>query len=80
MKIEKAEPKPLFKPVTITLETPEEVISMRAIVAAAYRGKSVGDTMRLWGRVEADGKPQPKDADDFCSRLNSEMCNERLHQ
>lgn len=76
MKVAKVEP--AFKPVTITLESLEEVISMRAIVSAARQGKTITETMRYWGRDESNGKPQPRDAQSFCERLEGDICDDRL--
>lgn len=80
MKIEKIEPIPAFKPVTITLESLEELVSMRAIVSAARQGKSISETMDYWGRTEESGKPQPRDALKFCKELEGEICDERLNR
>ncbi len=80
MKVKKTDPEPSFKPVTITLESLEELISMRAIVSAARQAKSISETMSYWGRTEESGKPQPKDAFNFCATLEGEICDERLNR
>lgn len=74
MKITRTEPPKPFVPFAIQIDSLQELICMRAIVDAAYRGTSITTVMRdHWCRGEDSPAPQPQDAKDFAFNLRNAL-------
>lgn len=64
-----------FRPVTITLETKEELICMRAVVDAAKNGRPIAETF-MQQRDYTTGRPFIRDAEEFARALDREICQD----
>jgi hypothetical protein len=74
MKITRNDPPKAFMPFTIQIDSLQELICMRAIIDAAYRGSSITTVMRdHWCRGENAPAPQPVDAQNFARRLRDAL-------
>jgi hypothetical protein len=74
MKIYRQQPTQPFIPFTITIESLDELICLRAIIDAARRGERIETTMRThWNRSEQSGSPQPGDAEIFAMHLRDAL-------
>lgn len=66
---------PAFKPITITLETREELICMRAVADAAHRGRKISQTFMVL-RNDDTGGPFTRDAEDFARVLDQRLASD----